>query len=55
MKTKKNKGLLHAFIKYQKRSSKKTNWKKFLPEIVYRTMRLEGDHMTRKEAKALFR
>lgn len=55
MKKKKNNGLLAAFIKYQKRSKKKTNWSKVLPEIVYRTMRLEGEHITRREAKGLFR
>jgi hypothetical protein len=57
-KIQKNKGLLQAFLGYQKRSGsrgKKINWKKFLPEIIYRTMRLEGEHMTRKEARSLFR
>ncbi len=54
MKKTNNNGLLAAFIKYQKRSKKKTNWSKILPEIIYRTMRLEGEHITRKEAKALF-
>lgn len=57
-KTTKNKNLVSAFKKYQKRSTssaKKLNWKSFLPEILFRTMRLEGEHTTRKEAKALFR
>lgn len=54
----KNRGLLKAFKKYQKRSNsheKKLGWMNFLPEIVFRTMRLEGESITRKEAKALFR
>jgi hypothetical protein len=61
MKTKtvtKNKGLVAAFKKYQKRSTsreKKMSWISFFPEIIFRTMRLEGEHITRKEAKALFR
>lgn len=53
----KNKGLLDAFKRYQKRylsAGKKPDIKKFLPEIVYRTMRLEGEKITRKEAQALF-
>lgn len=53
----KNKKLVQAFSKYQKRSGKrgqKRDWKNFLPEILYRTMRLEGEKITRKEAKALF-
>jgi len=57
---KKNKKLVQAFLKYQKRtgkSGKKRDWSKFLPEILYRTMRLrlEGEKITRKEAKTLFR
>lgn len=54
----KNKGLIEAFKKYKKRYlsvGKRPNVKKFLPEIVYRTMRLEGEQITRKEAQALFR
>ena len=54
----KNKGLLRAFKHYNKRYlavGKKPDVKKFFPEIVYRTMRLEGEKITKKEAKALFR
>lgn len=54
----KNNKLVSAFRKYQKRRSvrgKKMTWKNFLPEILFRTMRLEGEQITRKEAKALFR
>ncbi len=54
----KNKGLIEAFRKYQKRYlnvGRKPNIKKFLPEILFRTMRLEGESINRKEAKALFR
>ncbi len=57
-KTTKNKSLISAFKNYQKRSSsraKKLSWKSFLPEILFRTMRLEGESITRKQAKALFR
>ncbi|MDE2025040.1 MAG: hypothetical protein KGJ07_00945 [Patescibacteria group bacterium] len=57
-KVNKNRKLVSAFKKYQKRSSsraKKMTWKNFLPEILFRTMRLEGEHVTRKETKALFR
>lgn len=54
----KNKGLLTAFKRYKKRYlnvGKKPNITKFLPEILYRTMRLEGEKITRKEAQALFK
>ena len=54
----KNKNLLQAFKKYKARYldvGKKPNLKKFLPEVLYRTMRLEGEKITRKEAQALFR
>ncbi len=53
-----DKRLLQAFSNYQKRTAKltkKRSWNKFLHEIVYRTMRLEGERITRKETKALFR
>jgi hypothetical protein len=53
----KNKGLLKAFKKYQERylnMGKKPDLKKFLPEDLYHTMRLEGEKITRKEAQALF-
>ncbi len=54
----KNKGLIQAFKSFRKRYlnvGKKPDLKKFLPEIVYRTMRLEGEQITRKEARALFK
>lgn len=54
----KNKDLLKVFKRYQKRYlsvDKKPNVKRFLPEIVYRTMRLEGEKVTRKAIQALFR
>ena len=50
---KQNKGLLNAFKRYL--SMDKTNIRKLLPEIVYRTMRLEGEKVSRKQAQALFR
>lgn len=54
----KNKSLLQAFKKYKERYlnvGKKPDLRKFLPEVLYRTMRLEGEKITRKEAQALFR
>lgn len=54
----KHKDLIQAFKKYQKRyfaMGKKFNMKKFFPEILFRTMRLEGETISRKNAKALFR
>lgn len=54
----KNKGLVKAFKRYQKRylnMGKKPDVEKFLPEILFRTMRLEGEKTTRKQARALFR
>ncbi len=54
----KDKGLIQAFKRYQKRYlavGKKLDLRKFLPEVVYRTMRLEGEQITRKEARALFK
>ncbi|MBI4029072.1 MAG: hypothetical protein HY376_01780 [Candidatus Blackburnbacteria bacterium] len=54
----KDKGLLSAFKRYQKRYAsvgKKPNIKKFLPEIVYRTMRLEGEKITKRQAQSLFK
>lgn len=53
-----DKGLVKAFKRYNERYlsvGKKLNLKKFLPEIVYRTMRLEGEQITRKEAQALYK
>ena len=54
----KNKNLIRAFKRYQERyldAGKKPDVTKFLPEIVYRTMRLEGENITMKQAKTLFR
>ncbi|MBI2314761.1 hypothetical protein HYU93_01750 [Candidatus Daviesbacteria bacterium] len=54
----KNKGLIQAFRSFKKRylnMGKKPNVKNLLPEVVYRTMRLEGEQITRKEAQALFK
>lgn len=54
----KNKGLIQAFRTFRKRylnMGKKPNVKNLLPEVVYRTMRLEGEQITRKEARALFK
>lgn len=54
----KDKGLVKAFQRFTKHYlsvAKKPDLKKFLPEIVYRTMRLEGEQITRKEAQALFK
>ena len=54
----KDKGLLKAFKRFNERYisvGKKLNLKKFLPEIVYRTMRLEGEQITRKQAQALYK
>ena len=53
----KNKGLIKAFRRYQKRYlsvGKKPDITKFLPEDLYHTMRLEGEKVTRKEVQALF-
>ncbi len=55
---KKNTNLLQAFRKYKKsylNVGKKPDITKFLPEVLYRTMRLEGEMITRKEAQALFK
>lgn len=54
----KNKTLIQAFRNFKKRylnMGKKPNIKNLLPEVVYRTMRLEGEQITRKEARALFK
>lgn len=53
-----DKGLVKVFKRYRERyltSGKKPNVKKLFPEIAFRTTRLEGEKITRKEAKALFR
>lgn len=54
----KNKGLIQAFKTFKKRylnMGKKPNIKKFLPEDLYHTMRLEGEKISRKQARALYR
>ena len=54
----KNKSLIQAFRTFKKRylnMSKKPNVKNLLPEDLYHTMRLEGEQITRKEARALFK
>ncbi len=54
----KDQDLVKAFKRYQKRYlavGKKPNSKNFLPEVVYRTMRLEGELITREEAQSLFK
>lgn len=54
----KNKGLIQAFKRYSKRYlsvGKKPDVKKLLPADLYSTMRLEGEQITRKEARALFK
>lgn len=53
----KDKSLIKAFKRYQERYlnvGKKPDFTRFLPEIVYRTMRLEGERITRKQAQTLF-
>ena len=55
---KKNKGLLSAFRQYKKRYlsvGKKPNIKKFLPNDLYHTMKLEGEKITRKQVQILFK
>lgn len=55
---KKNKGLLKAFVEYKKRylnAGKKPDITKLLPEVLFRTMRLEGEKTPRKEAQVLFK
>ncbi len=54
----KDKGLVQAFKRFNERYlavGKKLDLRKFLPEIIYRTMRLEGEQITRKEAQALYK
>jgi len=53
-----NKDLIQAFKNFKKRYltvGKKPDIKKFLPEDLYQTMRLEGEKISRKQARALFR
>lgn len=54
----KNKGLLKAFKRYRKRYinvGKKPDIKRFLPDDLYHTMRLEGEKVTRGQVQALFK
>ena len=54
----KDKGLVNAFKRFRERYlsvGKRPDVKKFLPEILFRTMRLEGEKTTRKQARTLFR
>lgn len=53
-----NKGLVKVFKRYRKRyldSGKKPNIRKLFPNDLYHTTRLEGEKITKKEARALFR
>lgn len=54
----KNKGLIQAFRNFKKRYlniGKKPEVRNLLPEDLYHTMRLEGEEISRKQVKALFR
>lgn len=54
----KNKSLIQAFRIFRKRylnMGKKPDIKKLLPEDLYHTMRLEGEKISRKQARAFFR
>lgn len=54
----KNQGLIQVFKRYSKRylsMGKKLNIRKFLPEDLYSTMRLEGEKVTKRAVQALFR
>ena len=53
-----DKSLIQAFRTFKKRylnMGKKPNVKNLLPEDLYHTMRLEGEKISRKQVKALFR
>ena len=53
-----DKGLIKAFKRYKQRfidSGKKPNSKKLFANDLYHTTRLEGEKITKKEARALFR
>lgn len=50
--------LVKAFKRYRQRfmaSGKRPNVRKLFPNDLYHTTRLEGEKITKKEAKALFR
>lgn len=54
----KNKGLIQAFKSFKKRYlsvGKRPNIKDLLPEDLYQTMRLEGEKISRKQVRSLFR
>lgn len=54
----KNKDLIQAFKNFKKRyliMGKKPNIKNLLPEDLYQTMRLEGEKISRKQVRAIFR
>lgn len=54
MTVRRNSSLIKAFRRYKQRymnSGKKPNVRKFFPEILFRTTRLEGEKITKKEAK----
>ena len=57
-KTTKDKSLVKAFKRYRQSyliSGKKPHVKKLFANDLYHTTRLEGEKITKKEAKALFR
>ena len=54
----KDKGLIKVFRRFKERYlaiGKKPDVRKFLPEDLYSTMRLEGEKVTKKAVQALFR
>ncbi|MDO8576841.1 MAG: hypothetical protein Q7R82_00710 [Candidatus Daviesbacteria bacterium] len=54
----KDQGLVKAFQRYQKRYlavGRKPDMTKFLPDLLYSDMRLEGEKITKKEVYALFK
>lgn len=54
----KNKSLIQAFRTFRKRylnMGKKPEVKNLLAEDLYHTMRLEGEEISRKQVKALFK
>lgn len=54
----KNKGLIKAFKRYQERYlnvGKKPKIEGLLPEDLYHTMRLEGEKITRRQVRMLFK
>ncbi len=55
---KSNKGLIQAFKIFKKRYlsvGKKPNVKNLLPEDLYHTMRLEGEKISRKQVRTLYK